>query len=136
MVVIESLPAPERRGATRPAATEPVAPEPVEVLDGDRLVLRLGGVGGLGGLRRPADGPAENQVPVPDPGSPRAPTVPRPIAPPTDDPRDFHVVQPGDTLSQIAERHLGSAQHADELARLNGLSDPSALRVGQVLRLR
>lgn len=43
-----------------------------------------------------------------------------------------YTVQPGDTLSGIALR-LGIAQ--DTLAALNGLSNPNALKVGQVLRL-
>lgn len=126
VVVIENLPAPDRRGAAVPAVAAPEVPEPVELLDGDQLVLRLGGVGGR---REP-----RSQSPATPAAS--AEVAPRPASRQTDDPSDFHVVQPGDTLSQIAERYLGSAQRADELARLNGLGDPSALRVGQVLKLR
>jgi len=43
-----------------------------------------------------------------------------------------YTVQPGDTLSQIAEQTGGST---DTLARLNGLSDPNHVRVGMVLDL-
>jgi nucleoid-associated protein YgaU len=116
IVVVESLPAPRRAGrataAARPAPPPVAPPEPVALLDGDVLVLRLGG---------------------PTPPSPAAPRT----EPPEDAPAaDTYVVQQGDTLSRIAQRELGSAQLADELARLNGLADPSALKVGQVLRLR
>jgi nucleoid-associated protein YgaU len=98
----------------------------VAVLDGDVLVLRLGGPAQL--AARPA--------------APRTETPAAPVAPPkkTGLPaipdRDTYVVQPGDTLSDIARRELGSAQLADQLARLNKLADPGAIRAGQVLRLR
>lgn len=49
---------------------------------------------------------------------------------------DYHVVQPGETLSSIAQKRLGSALMAAELARLNGLEDPDRIEVGQVLYLR
>lgn len=43
-----------------------------------------------------------------------------------------YVVRPGDTLYKIAQAHNLSV---GELTRLNNISDPSQLRVGQVLRL-
>jgi len=43
-----------------------------------------------------------------------------------------YVVRPGDTLSQIAQR-FGTTTVA--LARLNGITNPSLIHVGQVLRL-
>jgi len=43
-----------------------------------------------------------------------------------------YVVKPGDTLYQIAQRNNMSVS---TLARLNSISDPSQLRVGQTLRL-
>ena len=44
-----------------------------------------------------------------------------------------HVVQPGETLSVIAEKYdISMAQ----LMEINGISDPNALRVGQELTLR
>jgi hypothetical protein len=48
---------------------------------------------------------------------------------------DIYVVQPGDTLADIARRLLGGAGHAAELARRNGLDEQAALTPGQVLRL-
>jgi nucleoid-associated protein YgaU len=98
----------------------------VAVLDGDELVLRLGLPGGR--LSGPPAAPA-HPPPLPPPGGepPRPPVAP---AQPT------YLVQPGDTLSEIAATQLGSASLADELARLNGIEDPTSLRAGQVLRLR
>lgn len=43
-----------------------------------------------------------------------------------------YVVKPGDTLYQIAQRH---GMDVATLVRLNNISDPSQLRVGQTLRL-
>jgi nucleoid-associated protein YgaU len=50
-------------------------------------------------------------------------------------PRRTHVVRRGDTLSSIAERHLGAASRWREIATLNKVSNPSALRIGQSLDL-
>lgn len=48
-----------------------------------------------------------------------------------------YTVQPGDTLSEIAQRHLGraSAWHAIFEANRDQLDDPDLIRPGQVLRL-
>ncbi|HEX5011993.1 MAG TPA: LysM domain-containing protein [Planctomycetota bacterium] len=130
IVVIENLHAPGGKAAASgraaadavlPAAEPPLHPE---VLAGDELVLRLGGPGGV--VAAPAPRRAA-------PASPPAQTSRSPAAPAQ---HDTYVVQQGDTLSGIAQRELGSARLADELARLNGISDPAALRAGQVLKLR
>jgi len=128
MVIVEKLTAPHRaRPAGTPATTTPAeprtAPEPVAVLDGDWLVLRLGG------------GQPVAAAPAPRAAAGTERQEPRPSAPPPAA-HDTYVVQPGDTLSGIAQRELGSARLADELARLNGLADPAAIRAGQVLKLR
>jgi pyruvate/2-oxoglutarate dehydrogenase complex dihydrolipoamide acyltransferase (E2) component len=129
IVVIENLHAPGGKVAAsgRPTSQAAPAAEPPlhpAVLDDDVLVLRLGGPGGVAAA--PAPRPA---APAPAP----APAAKAAAAPAQ---HDTYVVQQGDTLSGIAQRELGSARLADELARLNGISDPTALRVGQVLKLR
>jgi len=52
-------------------------------------------------------------------------------------PGRIHTVVAGDTLSELAERYLGSAALADELYEANRdvLKSPDALRVGQTLRI-
>lgn len=128
ILVVEHLPAPQERRGGQAAGHSAPAPEPavpVAVLEGDELVLRLGGPTPVqpalkSTSTRPAT-PSRPAQPAPKPSLPQ---------------HDTYVVQPGDTLSDIARRELGSAQLAGELARLNKLSDPGAIRPGQVLRLR
>lgn len=48
--------------------------------------------------------------------------------------RDY-VVQPGDSYSTLAARYLGDASRFLILARYNGSANPSALRVGDTVRL-
>ena len=44
-------------------------------------------------------------------------------------------VEKGDTLSEIAQRALGTARRANDIHRLNPRVDPKAMRVGQTLLL-
>ena len=107
---VESIEAPE-------AAAAP-AGHPEE----DVLELRLGRV-----LTDEEIAQWQEAARAPSPGEP----------PPADlDADDYHVVQTGETLSSIAQECLGSALMAAELARLNGLTDPDKIEVGQVLYLR
>ena len=46
-----------------------------------------------------------------------------------------YVVQPGDSYSTLAARNLGDANRFLILARYNGSANPSALRVGETVRL-
>ena len=46
-----------------------------------------------------------------------------------------HVVQKGDTLAEIAQEKLGSADKWREIARANDIDDPKQLRVGQRLQI-
>jgi LysM repeat protein len=46
-----------------------------------------------------------------------------------------YVVQPGETLGEIAQRELGTFRRWTEIQRLNGNLAPSALRAGMKLRL-
>ncbi|MFV0135443.1 N-acetylmuramoyl-L-alanine amidase [Streptomyces sp. HMX87] len=46
-----------------------------------------------------------------------------------------YTVVKGDTLSSIARTKLGDASRYTEIAKLNSLSNPNAIKVGQVLKL-
>ncbi|MDE0914196.1 MAG: LysM peptidoglycan-binding domain-containing protein [Planctomycetota bacterium] len=46
-----------------------------------------------------------------------------------------YVVKPGDSLSAISQRTLGTSKRWEELMALNNISDPTKIRVGQVLNL-
>jgi LysM repeat protein len=46
-----------------------------------------------------------------------------------------YTVKSGDTLSTIARRLLGSATQADGLARFNGITNPNAILIGQVIEI-
>lgn len=46
-----------------------------------------------------------------------------------------YIVKPGDTLSKIATSKLGSAGQWRVIAELNGIVNPSRIRVGQRLQL-
>lgn len=58
--------------------------------------------------------------------------------PATDNPyTQTHVVQPGDTLSKIAEKYYGDAALYTKIFQANRdlLSDPNKIRPGQKLRI-
>jgi len=65
---------------------------------------------------------------TPTPRTP--PRTPTPRTPPR-----TYVVRGGDTLSGIASRLLGRASRFTEIARLNRISNPYRLRVGQRLKI-
>lgn len=46
-----------------------------------------------------------------------------------------YTVRRGDTLASIARAQLGSARHADAIARANPMTDPSRLREGRVIKI-
>jgi LysM repeat protein len=122
------------------------------------VVARSGGVGtpAAGGLESP--GPASSATPVaratattgPTPGptdassggsgapsassdaTPRPALTPPPATPPTANPGTTYTVKRGDTLSSIAVR-FGTTVAA--IQELNGIADPSLIRVGEVLEI-
>ncbi|HKJ23867.1 MAG TPA: LysM domain-containing protein [Myxococcota bacterium] len=51
------------------------------------------------------------------------------------DTADEYVVEPGDTLAQIAQDHFGSKDLWKHIAEANGIDDPRQLRVGQKLQI-
>lgn len=75
----------------------------------------------------PVAGQAARPMPTPDASVTR--TGESPAGP------GEYVVQPGDTLSAIAERELGDPGKWQLIARANGLDDPLALRAGQRLTI-
>jgi nucleoid-associated protein YgaU len=69
----------------------------------------------------------------------RAAAAPAPAAPaqPAASAAKTYTVQPGDTLSKIAQEHLGNANAYMKIfdANKDQLSDPDKIRPGQVLRI-
>lgn len=77
----------------------------------------------------PTPTPAPSPRPTPAP-SPTPTPSPQPTVTPSPTPQLTYVVQPGDTLKDIAAAYGVSVE---ELMRLNGITDGDALQVGQVL---
>jgi LysM repeat protein len=76
----------------------------------------------------PGVSPTPGGTPV---GTPPATATPAPTPTP-ESPFIEYTVQPGDSLSSIAQR-FGTT--ADELARINSITDPNTLNVGQKLQV-
>ncbi len=90
----------------------------------------------LGGPSPPPSPPVAPPAVSPDVRAQDPPLVQPPPTPgPPPAPPRSYTVRDGDTLSEIARRELGSTARAAEIARLNGISDPSKIRAGQVLQL-
>ena len=62
------------------------------------------------------------------------PAAPKPAAAPKAEAKTY-TVRRGDTLWDIAERSLGDGARYREIARLNGIANPSRINVGAVLKL-
>jgi len=69
---------------------------------------------------------------APAPSAPKAP-APAPVAPKVA--ARTYTVRRGDSLWDIAERSLGDGARYREIARLNGIANPSRISVGAVLKL-
>ncbi len=135
MIVVESLRAPPPEPAEVAAATAaeddvlelrlgaPPAPEAAAPLVAPAVQPNPAGAAGGGGPGATASGTPSAAAPA----TPAKPAVPS---------TSLYVVQPGDTLSTIAQKQLGSATLAAELARLNGITDPNRIRAGMQIRLR
>ena len=63
--------------------------------------------------------------------------APAPVAPPPPraPSRSVHVIESGETLQDISQAHFGTTRRWQEIARLNGISNPDRVRVGQKLRI-
>ena len=96
-------------------------------------------------LRVQIGGPRPPPEAAPD--APEPQVVPDPGAGPAEEPRQDEdastpprvertvVVQPGETLGQIAQRELGTIRRLPEIVELNGIEHPDRVRAGTVLRL-
>ena len=66
----------------------------------------------------------------------RAPEPPRSEPPaPRAPSRTFHVIASGETLQDVSQAHFGTTRRWQEIARLNNISNPDRVRVGQKLRM-
>jgi uncharacterized protein (TIGR02594 family) len=83
----------------------------------------------------PAPQPAAQQGPAPQPAAQQAPAPQAAQPPATAAAVRTYQVRSGDTLGAIAQRLLGNSERWREIAQLNGITDPRALRVGQSLRI-
>jgi lysozyme len=79
----------------------------------------------LAALTNPTAGSSADTPAAAATGSPTVTSPPPPAA-------QTYTVQPGDTLSAIAERH---GTTADAISRANGIENPNAISVGQVLTI-
>jgi uncharacterized protein (TIGR02594 family) len=152
-------PAPGQGQGTAPAPEQGAAPAPeqgaqrtYQVRSGDTLAAIAGRLLGnserwreiaqLNGITNPRALrvgqvlriPGEAAGAGPAAGQPAAPTGESPAPAPQPGVVEYRV-RAGDTLAEIAERLLGSAERWQEIARANGITDPRTLRIGQVLRV-
>ncbi len=77
------------------------------------------------------DSPAHPSGPKPS-NEPRAPgpdPVPEPLPPPKPLSQRFVFLEPGGTISQIAEEQLGTIQRMNEVLELNGWTEEDARRL-------
>lgn len=105
-------PAPEASSTPTPGPTATETPRPTRTANPVATETPAG---------TPSEAPTAS--PTPEPSATLAPV-------PTAVPQQTYVVQEGDTLSSIAQRYGVSVQ---ALQTANGISDPDALLVGQVL---
>jgi hypothetical protein len=99
-------------GTTVPVRQTAVTPDPIRIILG-------------GGPEEPISGPSLPPAPEPD------------LAPVAAAGERTHVVKPGDTLTSIAARYLGSTSRFGDVFDLNRdrLARPDDLRVGMTLRI-
>ena len=86
---------------------------------------------------RSTSAPALSIAPASPPAEPPAPQKSVVLeSPPVEaQPAATYVIREGDTLADIAKKHLGSATKWEELVKLNPGINPKNLKIGQTLRL-
>ncbi len=50
-------------------------------------------------------------------------------------PDEWHIVRPGESLSAIAQKYYGDMEKYVEIAKANNISDPDLIRVGQKIQI-
>jgi hypothetical protein len=95
---------------------------------------RYGELATLNGLSNPSALRVGQIIRLPGGGAAAAP-APAPAPAPQQPSDKTYRVQPGDSLWAIAARQLGSGARYGEIARLNGIANPSPISVGAVLKL-
>lgn len=120
----------------RHAAPEPSASTLIRSRDDDLLEIEIGYPEGRAPLQSPPPATGKERAKPVDAGGP----VPGkhggegPAASPVPGFRIYEV-RKGDTVSEIAERLLGTSRRAGEIIRLNGLEDPKRIRPGMKLKI-
>jgi len=88
------------------------------------------------GINSPAAAAQERQAePAPYVVGVSGPALPHPPPPPPPGGHRLYVVHGGDVLAAIAARELGDFRRWIEIATLNDIRDPRAIRIGDVLLL-
>lgn len=121
-------------------ASEDVSAGDAELDDaGDLVRLRIGGARPLTPLPDPVPARGNdfdvNPDPGPNDGTSSAPSAGDVPARPRALEERTVVVRSGETLSQIAQRELGTVRRLPELLELNGIEDPDDVRAGATLKL-
>jgi nucleoid-associated protein YgaU len=144
-------------GATPSLSSPEVSPPTTAPFDPDAdtlVVVRIGGVHPLPrresrplddaeyplsettrSRQEPAEPSRSPDSPAPDPSTVATEGSTREGPPSSARPGRSHVVQRGQTLSEISEERLGTATRWKEIADLNGITDPRKVRFGQILLL-
>ncbi|MFJ4652762.1 LysM peptidoglycan-binding domain-containing protein [Nocardia sp. NPDC088792] len=100
------------------------------VVQADRNVVLYGGDGSA---IWNSETNTDNPLPAPEPAA--AAPVAEEVPPPPPPAAQTYTVEPGDTLWAIAERFYGDGNRYQDIANANGIPNPDAINVGQVLTI-
>lgn len=124
----------------QPTLAEPIA---ASAIDADLPPLQTAAMRAQAALRSAPD-PIRREVPPPIEQSDNGLLVQTPIVPVVETPvvepeveETFYTVQPGDTLSAVASKTLGSVRRYEEIYEANRdvMSTPNSLKIGMKLRI-